>query len=343
MGFFDRLFKGKGESELEIEKQKSDILSNKYHPPLSKPQLLLLSKFLHFGLRENVTSDGWTKVLGEPSENVIETFLKEGLLREGNLQEKMESKFSVNDLKVFSRVRDLPVTGKKSLLIERLIQADKKEMESFVENENIIICSDKGKLIAEEYLAKEKEIRLAAEQKVLSYLQEENFVDAVNTIANFEAQQVFSNYNKIDWKKHDEEILKLIYSKTPKNLDEFSREEIDILRPVAAMMYLWRTNQGEKWIPPNFSTTHRFNAKIAANMFIKHAYFLNTIEDCKKTDVKKVEIIAARDSCDECRNHDRKIFKIDSVPELPSAKCTHKYGCRCSVAPVVLDKEWDKS
>ncbi|QQR70876.1 MAG: SAP domain-containing protein [Methanolinea sp.] len=104
----------------------------------------------------------------EPLEKAIEAFLKEGLLRVANLQEKMDAKFKLTDLKPLLKTRNLPVTGKKNLLIDRLIQADREAIESLVTDVNVLICSDKGKLIAEDYLKKNG--KLGLQQKRQSFL-----------------------------------------------------------------------------------------------------------------------------------------------------------------------------
>lgn len=340
MGLFDKLF-GKKEPESGVEKQSREPVSNqKNNLEYSKAHLLFLAKFLHPRLKNDVISPGWAKVLNEPSEKAIETFLKEDLLRNGAIQEKIELKFKVIDLKSLLKERNLPINGKKSQLIERLIQNDKEKMESLVSDVEIIICSEKGKLIAEEYLEKEKENKLAIEQKVRSLIQEGNFIDAVKAVSSFEAEQVFPRGFCVDWRNYNpkdgEYILNLIYSKTPKILDSYTREQIDILRPLAAMMYLWGTNESDKGIPSNFFPPNRFDTKTAANLILKHALFLSSIEEFKKSGIENVEIIGTSDSCEECKKNDRKIFKIDAVPELPCCNCSHKLGCRCTVAPVVL-------
>lgn len=316
------------------------IFSTKKTWQSSKSHLLLLSKFLSPRVKDDfINSEVWSEVLNEPIEKVIKTFLKDGLLREADLQEKINAKFKVKDLKSLLKTRNLPVTGKKALLIERLIQADKGGMEYLVSGIDVLICSDKGEQIAEEYLEKEREIRLATEHLVLSSLLKGNYHDACMMVANFEAEQVFQRGIGIDWinynPKSDEYILKLIFSKSPKILNEYSQEQIKILRPASAMMHLWGVNVGKQWIPTDFDSSHKINPDTAIRMILFHALFLSSISRYKKSNFKFVEILTVPDSCENCKKHAGKIFDIDSVPELPNAECTHEKGCRCCIVPKI--------
>ena len=160
-------------------------------------------------------------------------------------------------------------------------------------------------------------------------------------MAHFEAEQVFQRGINCDWKNHDPgndvTILNLIFSKTPKILDGYTQEQIEILRPAAAMIHLWGTNAAAKqYIIPDFFTSSKYDANTSVNMILLYALFLYSINRYKISCVKSVEIVTAPDSCENCKKHAGKTFNIDMVPELPYAACTHKYGCRCCIVPKVL-------
>ncbi|HNW79887.1 MAG TPA: SAP domain-containing protein [Methanoregulaceae archaeon] len=313
-------------------------LSNGINYQFSKAHLLLLSKFLYPRKKDYYGKiNEWLDVLHQPSEEAIETLLEEGLLREASLQEKIDCQFYLNELKSMLKEKKLPTSGKKALLIERLITADESGMKSLVGGESILICSEKGRLIAEEYLEREHTFRQNTEQIVLNYLLNGNYPEAIGAVISFEAKQVFQRGMGIDWKnynsKSDENILQFIFSNTPKILNEYSREEIEILRPAAAMMYLWGTNIAKNWIPIDFPTSHRYDADTAARMILFHALTLNSIYRYKEWGYKSVEILTTHDSCENCKRHSGKIFDINSIIELPNPECTHPYGCRCDIFP----------
>ncbi len=54
--------------------------------------------------------------------------------------------------------------------------------------------------------------------------------------------------------------------------------------------------------------------------------------------VDQVEILAATDSCEFCKNIQGTILSISeakNIQLIPNANCTHIYGCRCVYLPVV--------
>ncbi len=71
-------------------------------------------------------------------------------------------------------------------------------------------------------------------------------------------------------------------------------------------------------------------------MFLFHASHKTSLEQYRKSGfVKFVEILAAQDSCDECKKITKKKYKLNEVPELPHENCTHEKGCRCTLIPMV--------
>ena len=92
----------------------------------SPAHMRLLSKFLRPRVAEDFskTSGYWEKQLGETPQKAIERFLDEGVLVHADFSEHLTSKFKVTELKGMLEVRGLPVSGRKSELISRLVHAD---------------------------------------------------------------------------------------------------------------------------------------------------------------------------------------------------------------------------
>lgn len=306
----------------------------------SKPHLLYLSKFLSpRSMDEFSKSEVWAEVLKDKTNRINKLFLDKGLLRKGDLNEKMDAKFKGSDVKSLLKERNLPVTGKKLILIEKLLQSDRDGMNSLVQNFDIIICTERGRSIAEDFLKKEEEIKQTVEQNTVLLLREGKFREARICIANYEAEQVFQRGMEIDWKNYkpsrEEPILKMIFSKTPTMLKSLNREQIDVLRLVAGMMELWGTNTGKKWLPVNFSIPLLIDVDSAARMLLFHASFLNDIMRFKKSGIEFVQIMSDGTSCEKCKKHAGEKFKIDQVIELPNPECTHRLGCRCMLLPII--------
>jgi len=308
----------------------------------SNAHLLLLSKFIRPKIMGDFTkSDAWKTALGESPDRAIKRFLKERMLTQAGLTAQLDYKFKVSELKDMLRKRFLPVSGRKIDLIQRLVQVDIEGMKQAVTGLEVLVCTEEGRKIAEEYLANERAKRSKVEQQVMEYLRRRKFKDASVTVASYEAEQVFPRGMGIDWKHynpaHDITILNFIFGRKPKILARLDDKQSLILRLVAGMMYLWGTNRAKKeWLPPDFETSLAMDNHAAARMFIFHATYLANIADYKQSRVvKRVEILAAPDSCDACKKISGKRFKLSEVPELPYEHCTHKMGCRCTLLPIV--------
>lgn len=306
----------------------------------SNAHLLLLSKFLHPRTVDDFAeSDAWKTALGENPKQAIKRFLDEDMLVQADLSAQLDYKFKAAELKDIAKKRGLTVSGRKGDLIQRLIQADSEGMKRAVSGLTVLLCSEDGRGIAEQYLANEKAKRRKVEQQVMECLRQRKFKDASVAVASYEAEQVFPRGIGIDWKHHnpahDIAMLNAIFGSKPKILARLNDSQSDALRLVAGMMYLWGTNQGKEWLPPDFETDLAMDNDAAARMFLFHATHRVNIANYKQSGVvKQVEILAAQDSCDACKKISGKRFKLSEVPELPYEHCTHEMGCRCTLLPI---------
>ena len=306
----------------------------------SKAHLLLLSKFLHPKTVDDFAeSDAWKTVLGEAPKQAIRRFLNEGMLVQADLSAQLDYKYKVNELKDMLKQRGLAVSGRKGDLIQRLVQADPEGMKQTVAGLRILLCSEQGREIAEQYVANEKAKRSKVEQQVLDYLQQRKFKEASITVASYEAEQVFPRGIGIGWKHYnparDMAMLNIIFSGKPRILASLSDSHLDKLRLVAGMMYLWGTNQCKEWLPPNFETDLAMDNDAAARMFVFYASHQISLADYKRSGVvKQVEISATQDSCNACKRIAGKRYKLNEVPELPYEHCMHQMGCRCTLLPI---------
>jgi hypothetical protein len=307
----------------------------------SNAHLLFLSKFLHPKTPDDFAeSDAWKKVLGESPKQASKRFLDEGMLAQADLSSQLDYKCKVTELKDMLKKRGVTVSGRKGDLIQRLIQADPDGMKQVVAGLTILICSERSQEITEQYIANEKAKRNKIEQQVIDCLRQRKFKEASVTVASYEAEQVFPRGMGIDWKHYDPKrditMLNIIFGSKPKILARLNDGQLDTLRFAAGMIYLWGTNQGQEWLPPDFQTGLVMDNDAATRMFFFHASHRVNIDNYKQSGViKQVEILATQDSCDACKKISGKRFKLNDVIELPYEHCTHEMGCRCTVSPIV--------
>jgi len=306
----------------------------------SPAHLLFLSKFRKPRATDDFSqSDTWKAVLKESPKKAIKRFLDEGLLEQASPNGLLDYKYKVSELKSMLKQRGLPVSGRKAELIERLVQADPEGMRKATRGLSVLQCTEKGRTIAEEYLAQEKETRAKVEEQTLQALRQRRFKEASQVVAAFEAQQVFTRGIGIDWKHHnpahDVAMLKVIFRAKPKILSSLNDEQMGHLRLAAGMMHLWGTDRAESWLPDGFEAGLIMDNDAAARMILFYTSHQRSIAQYRAAGVRKVEILATDTSCAACKKLAKKKYKISEVPELPYEKCTSEMGCRCTT--VVAD------
>jgi len=309
----------------------------------SQAHLLLLSKFLHPHTIEDYEHSSimpWKQVLGETPSKAINRFLDEGMLKRTDIAESLEWKYKVPDLKKMLKDHNLPVSGNKRVLISRLIETDPNGMKEYVSGLNVLLCSEQGHQIADDYLTIEKEKRHNLNQQVLNALQNRKFKKASLLHSSFEAEQVFPGGLNIDWRNqkvivaittHDISVLKIIFESNPKILNNLNNEWLEHLRLAAGMMCLLGEDVSKGFLPPNLETGLVLDGVTAARMIKFHALHQVNLAQYREWGSKSVEISTANDglTCEACEKIAGKKFKIDEVPELPYEKCTCAMGCRC--------------
>lgn len=305
----------------------------------SKAHMLLLSKFVHLENLDKFTKlDYWENVLGESPKQAIERFVDEGILIAADLNALLSYKYKVTELKDLLKQRNLPVSGSKKEMIQRLVQADHDGMKKVTAGWMIFECTKNGNEIIEQYWGTEKEKRASVEQQVVEYIKNRNFKEASLTVGAYEAEQVFPRGIGIDWKHYDPdkdmEMLNIIFESEPKILARLEDGKMETLRIGAAMMLLWGTNMAHEYLPADFETGLSLDNNTAARMFLFYASHQTTIEGYRKAGIEKVKVLAFQDSCKACKKLENKQYKLHQIPVLPYEYCTHEMGCRCTTIAV---------
>jgi hypothetical protein len=238
------------------------------------------------------------------------------------------------------RQRGLPVSGRKDVMIQRLIDKDPNGMKKIAVGLTVLVCTQQGKELAVKHIAAEKEKRARVEQQTIECIRKRDFNKASLTVTAYELEQVFPR-GGVDWEHHnpDREIglLNTIFGGKPKILAKLGNDKLVDLRIGAAMMVLWGKNSAKEWLPPNFETGLSINVNVAATMFFFYALHQASLKQFREFGfVDYVEIkYFYPDSCDACKKLADRKYKLDEVPELPHEHCTNEMGCRCIPFPII--------
>ena len=291
-----------------------------------------------------MTAAYWDGPLGEPAGAAVQRFIALGWLVPATLAAKLDSRFRTSDLKPLLKERGLRVSGRKDELIERLIAADESGMTALVAEMKVYECSSESRVRAEQYKLEQAEKRATTEDRALNQLRAHEFAGVSQTVAAFEAVQVFSRGIGIDWSKHnvsrDVSQLKIIFEAKPRILDGLVDAEWEPLRVAVGMMALWGTGNAKAWLPASFVGVAKFDADTAARMLLfGSTHKLRLAEYRQLSDrgvrAKGFQVSVTTDPCQTCKKMAGKRYGLNDLPELPHAECTHPYGCRCMAMPVL--------
>lgn len=311
---------------------------------LTPSELFLLSLFLKPRLRETITGPGWNDVwrgsLGQEPSSVLDSFLRQGLLRPCDGAEKLDVRFRVPELVELCKRHGLPQKGKKAELIARLVEGvSSTEITALTSDVHPLRCSDSGATLAEAYRRKADAARQEAEDSCIDALHRGELAQACQIVRRFEARQPIPRGMGVDWSNpdisHELGLLVALFQNTLPST-------APLTTIAAAMSLLWGTGP-EKWLPKEPSdsgkrrrrTPEEKAAEVAARMEAFRANHERTLEGYRanRDVIIAVEILAAQSSCDFCKKQVGH-YPLDSVPPLPHADCTHDMGCRCVYVPV---------
>lgn len=299
---------------------------------------LLLTKFLHPQDPDSFARrDEWRQALGEDPCRAIKRFVYEGLLEPVPLPELLARQYKVSDLTKMLRHRGLRASGRKAEMIARLIEADPKGMEKAVAGVTLLKCSERGREVADAYLARERSRRERMEEEVIEALKHRKFRNASLAVASYEAEQVFPRGMGIDWKHYDPsgdvELLTAIFQHKPNRLQHLTDVQMEPIRIAAGMRVLgWNLGQATEWLEANRPDVLDVPLGVAVLTVESYARFRVEINRLRQRGYKWVRVKTRNDElvCDACKKLSAKQYAIDKVPELPYEKCTSEV-CRCWV------------
>lgn len=209
----------------------------------SHAHLNLLSYFLKPRDVSIITKfDKWTEPLGEPVQIAIKRFLDLNLLQKADIANHLLAIYNSADLRQFLKERGLPSSGTKEAMSKRLAEHD-ESVQNLISGHFVLICTEKGKEIAEAYEQYEIKRRKDAISLSQKYLLEGNYRQATLAMANYEAQCVFKRGLNVSWENYDpnrdEVMLRYIFTRTPQALIKNNWDKSHQTRIVAGMIHLW--------------------------------------------------------------------------------------------------------
>lgn len=233
----------------------------------------------------------------------------------------------------------LKQSGAKEELVERIIEANRVEIDRLISRSKIMKCSATGLAIVEQYeKEKQHDIDLARQQ---SY-------DALMRGDPKEACRIYVAYNRRytdpDFSSSPYEVgeLESILSSSPKVLGDISPSDLRKLQSATCMAKLWFDVPATDWLPDGFATRFK-NNKIAVNYLARHSDLRYTVATNSENSSRFRIVFEPNDidSCELCLALNGKEFDKRNLPELPFEGCTSETGCMCSIETIYDDDDDD--
>jgi formylglycine-generating enzyme required for sulfatase activity len=101
-----------------------------------------------------VPYSNWAAGLREPVDKATAKFIEQGLITVADLETHLDFHHSKDEIQDLLKKKNLPVSGNKRDLINRLVQSGSSGLAAFNESETLYILSPKGKRCSEEFWEK---------------------------------------------------------------------------------------------------------------------------------------------------------------------------------------------
>ncbi|MHB0987825.1 MAG: SAP domain-containing protein [Bellilinea sp.] len=322
--------------------EKSPLVDN--GAKLSIAELELLTKFMRVTTINYLSTiqfgRQWEEVSKKSISKTIEKFIDEKLIVPPDLSQQLDYVFKVSELKEYCIERGIKTSGKKEELITRLLENDETGMRLKTKDKKIVICSEEGLKLAQDYLDFRQNESDLAKEAIIKALKTRDFKLASRVLINYEVNQFFQRGISVDWKKEKAEnyipTLSLIFTKTPTVLREIREEHLELLRVGTGFNYLW--GKGDwSFLENTENVSAKYDNITCARLIESYCHNLKELDEYREIaselrDNKfKVEINTMNDEfvCPECEKLAKKKYALSGeIPELPHIDC--KNGCRCS-------------
>ncbi|MGE5556962.1 MAG: SAP domain-containing protein [Caulobacteraceae bacterium] len=184
----------------------------------------------------------WVPLAGSLEQNIA-SFINGGLLTEAGIDEKLDKKFRVADLKPLLESRDIKVKGKKTDMIKALQEKlTPEEASGMVADIRLYHLTHEGKNKVAAYMDEKKRTKESMEARAMALLMNGDVKGAGEIIARYESQQLFPRGTGINWSsgmpepylKEAEFLVKYPYDDLP--MIERQRKEVGACLALSVMM-----------------------------------------------------------------------------------------------------------
>jgi hypothetical protein len=302
------------------------------HAGVSKPELVLLSRFRNPApLRTSGVNGAWEAVLKRDPREVLEGFVKQGLLVEAPPEHALV-RLSNADLKSHLKSLGQPVSGNKADLVSRLL-ASHPNVAAVVQGEPLWMCSDTLAPIISAFLLAEDEARREAVTTARAALDAGDFSTAAAVAEAFAARGIFASL-------HQDMFPSLRASDVRQQLDRFASVRTArplFFRDVPGPLYdsalencMWECLQLEK--PERHGPELDYIGLNLRTWCVSR----NTLERYRADEANGLRVkVAILSECAISAKYAGKTYSLTRVPEIPFPGCRRLPCCACCYTPGV--------
>jgi hypothetical protein len=269
---------------------------------------------------------------------VIDDLVAHGALEPLPPIEKLESCFTVADLKKILSSKGLRVGGNKAELARRLLEADPTGMEKLCADRIILRRTPAADQAVSRWEAECASLFETATDNVIAALRNRRFKEAIRTadayrMEKFEppvrpgvmAMTIKSAPRSMEERAND---LAAVFTMRPKILNGLQPEQwVGLYLNYAVGELLGRTAPGK--CLPGFAGLGTMTPETATRMLSFYIGHQGQLARWRTLGIEKATILGVG-GCEACLDLNNKTFRLDDLPELPYKDCTCDLGCRCT-------------
>ena len=273
----------------------------------------------------------------ESPKDAIGRFIQEDILIPCEVDEVLDCVFTASDLKKMAKEEGLKTTGTKAELVERLVTANRPQMEKATSKFKIMKCSPHAREFVENFEQSKQQALESAKQKSFEALLKGDAREAYKVFLAYQREYIMP---ELEARIFEIEKLNFVLTSAPKVLGTIGPSNLASLRAATCMPVLWYNEPAENWLPESFVSPLKSN-KVSINYLKCNAEIREDLARYGNY-AKKVKLTFDEndiESCALCLKLNEKVFDLKDFPELPFEGCASETGCKCRVDSVFDEDE----
>ncbi len=206
LGFLRRLLGQKDASHTTVSPHSSapeDTRAAGYRSPeggFTDAQLELLSRLPRTQIDMRL-AELWEPLVGQ-LDSIVKRFLRDGLIEEAGILEKLEVSHKVPDLKRILSERGIKPKGKKTDLAAQVVEVLRPaDADALLRSVRLYRATERGQQVINEYLKRKRRRRERMESDALGMLLSGDIDGAGRRVARYESGQVFPRGVGLEWSR----------------------------------------------------------------------------------------------------------------------------------------------